>query len=58
MRVAIAQDHGGFDLKSQVGDAVRRSGHEVIDLGPHQLDLATTTPTPSSPWPRRGRRHG
>jgi len=33
MKIAIACDHAGFPLKDVVVDAVRRSGHEVIDLG-------------------------
>ena len=33
MRVAIACDHAGFPLKSAVITAVRRAGHEALDLG-------------------------
>ncbi len=38
MRVGIASDYGGFDLKTRIADAMRRSGHNVIDMGPHQLE--------------------
>jgi ribose 5-phosphate isomerase B len=44
MRVAIASDHGGFDLKTQIADAMRRSGHDVLDMGPYELDPADDYP--------------
>jgi RpiB/LacA/LacB family sugar-phosphate isomerase len=31
--VAVAADHAGFPLKEPVLEAVRASGHEVLDLG-------------------------
>ena len=33
MRVAVAFDHRGVKLKSRIADAVRGSGHELLDLG-------------------------
>jgi len=33
MKIAIAADHGGFPLKTDLVDALRQAGHEVIDLG-------------------------
>ncbi|HVB29553.1 MAG TPA: ribose 5-phosphate isomerase B [Terriglobia bacterium] len=33
MRVAIGADHAGFTLKEDVAKAIRRLGHEVLDLG-------------------------
>jgi RpiB/LacA/LacB family sugar-phosphate isomerase len=33
MRIAIAADHAGFDLKREVADALRAGGHQVDDLG-------------------------
>ena len=33
MRVAVGVDHGGFALKATVIDELRRSGHDVVDLG-------------------------
>jgi len=33
MRVAIASDHGGFDLKLHAIESVRALGHEPADLG-------------------------
>ena len=38
MRVAVACDHGGFQLKQVVLDAVRFSGHEPLDLGAFNAD--------------------
>ena len=38
MRVGIAADHGGYALKGQLAEALRRGGHEVLDYGAHQLD--------------------
>lgn len=37
MRVAIAADHGGFDLKERVIGALREAGHEVSDFGAHAM---------------------
>ncbi|MGH2906789.1 MAG: ribose 5-phosphate isomerase B [Solirubrobacterales bacterium] len=33
MKISIASDHGGFALKSAIGDALRAAGHEVEDFG-------------------------
>jgi ribose 5-phosphate isomerase B len=33
MRIAIAADHAGFTLKTDLRDALRAAGHEVADLG-------------------------
>jgi ribose 5-phosphate isomerase B len=37
MRVGIATDHGGFDLKEELVTLLRRAGHEVVDFGAHKL---------------------
>ncbi|MEM8923030.1 MAG: ribose 5-phosphate isomerase B [Actinomycetota bacterium] len=33
MRIAVASDHAGFDLKASVVDHLRSVGHQVDDLG-------------------------
>jgi ribose 5-phosphate isomerase B len=38
MRIAVAADHGGFDLKERLSALLGESGHEVIDFGPSTLD--------------------
>ena len=37
MRVGIATDHGGFDLKEELVAHLREAGHEVVDVGAHSL---------------------
>ncbi len=32
MHIGIAADHGGFAMKEQVAEALRASGHEVVDF--------------------------
>jgi ribose 5-phosphate isomerase B len=33
MRIALAADHAGFPLKTQLADHLRAAGHDVLDLG-------------------------
>jgi ribose 5-phosphate isomerase B len=37
MRVGIATDHGGFELKETMRGRLREAGHVVIDFGAHSL---------------------
>lgn len=37
MRVGIAADHGGFELKEQLTVALKAAGYEVVDFGDHEL---------------------
>jgi ribose 5-phosphate isomerase B len=37
MRIGIATDHGGFELKEKLADRLRGAGHEVVDFGAHDL---------------------
>jgi ribose 5-phosphate isomerase B len=37
MRIGIAADHGGFALKVEVAETLRRSGHDVVDFGAYSL---------------------
>jgi ribose 5-phosphate isomerase B len=37
MRIGIATDHGGFELKQKLAARLRDAGHEVTDFGAHEL---------------------
>jgi ribose 5-phosphate isomerase B len=39
MRIAIAGDHAGFEMKRDLAEILRGQGHDVLDLGTH-----STTP--------------
>jgi ribose 5-phosphate isomerase B len=34
MRIAIASDHAGFELKEHVKSQLQSAGHDVVDVGP------------------------
>lgn len=38
MKIGIATDHGGFELKQQILPFLRSLGHEVSDFGAYELD--------------------
>ncbi|MBM4294921.1 MAG: RpiB/LacA/LacB family sugar-phosphate isomerase [Deltaproteobacteria bacterium] len=38
MRVGIAADHGGFELKAQLLEALRSLGRAVVDFGAQEYD--------------------
>jgi ribose 5-phosphate isomerase B len=38
MKIAVACDHAGFPLKEMVLEAVRRAGHEPLDLGTDSIE--------------------
>jgi ribose 5-phosphate isomerase B len=38
MRVAIAGDHAGFELKRWLAGELRKAGHELVDLGTDSPD--------------------
>ena len=44
MRVGIAADHGGFELKEQMAKVLRAAGYEVMDFGAHSLNPADDYP--------------
>jgi ribose 5-phosphate isomerase B len=44
MRVGIATDHGGFDLKEELLAQLRAAGHDVVDFGAHELDPSDDYP--------------
>jgi ribose 5-phosphate isomerase B len=38
MRIGIATDHGGFNLKEELVKLLSEAGHEVVDFGAHRLN--------------------
>lgn len=38
MKIGIACDHGGFDLKNTIHDFLKEKGYEVKDFGAYKLD--------------------
>lgn len=37
MRIGIAADHGGFDLKARLIVEIKELGHEIVDFGASEL---------------------
>lgn len=44
MRVGIAADHGGFELRERVIEALRSAGYRPTDFGAHRLEPADDYP--------------
>ncbi len=44
MRVGIATDHGGFELKEELAARLKAAGHEVVDFGAHSLESGDDYP--------------
>ncbi|MCC6265621.1 MAG: RpiB/LacA/LacB family sugar-phosphate isomerase [Bryobacterales bacterium] len=38
MKLGIAADHGGFELKTEMAKRLRALGHEVVDFGARAVD--------------------
>jgi ribose 5-phosphate isomerase B len=38
VRVAIAADHAGFELKTMLAGEIERLGHQILDLGAHRYE--------------------
>ncbi|MCX2949581.1 ribose-5-phosphate isomerase [Lentzea sp. BCCO 10_0798] len=38
MRVYLAADHAGFELKSHLSKALTEQGYEIVDVGAHEYD--------------------
>lgn len=38
MKISLASDHGGFELKKQVADYLKQLGHAVVDYGTYGKD--------------------
>jgi ribose 5-phosphate isomerase B len=52
MRIALAADHGGFDLKQDLARRLREAGHEIVDFGATRLDPADDYPDTVIPLAR------
>ncbi|GAA0255526.1 ribose-5-phosphate isomerase [Cryptosporangium japonicum] len=44
MRVYLGSDHAGFELKQHLVEHLTKSGHDVVDVGPHQYDAEDDYP--------------
>src|SRR5262245_61966987 len=44
MRIGIATDHGGFDLKEELVRQLRGAGHEIVEFGAYQLNESDDYP--------------
>jgi len=40
MKIAIGADHAGFELKNQLSEVLRQTGHEVCDFGTNSAESA------------------
>ena len=38
MRIALAGDHAGFEMKRDLSEKLRLGGYEILDLGTHSTD--------------------
>ncbi|MEE2876314.1 MAG: RpiB/LacA/LacB family sugar-phosphate isomerase [Candidatus Neomarinimicrobiota bacterium] len=44
MKIHLATDHAGLDLKNAIGDYLKRNGYEVVDYGAHKYDAEDDYP--------------
>ncbi len=44
MKIGIAADHGGFEIKKRLTSSIEALGHQVVDFGPHDMDPADDYP--------------
>jgi len=44
MRVGIATDHGGYELKQELLTQLRAARHDVVDFGAHELNASDDYP--------------
>jgi ribose 5-phosphate isomerase B len=49
MKVAIAADHAGYDLKEKIKVFLKQEGHEVIDVGPESYEPGDDYPKYAAP---------
>lgn len=44
MRIAVGSDHAGFELKQSVAAYLGRLGHQIVDVGPYEIDPSDDYP--------------
>jgi ribose 5-phosphate isomerase B len=44
MKIGLAADHGGYELKNQMADYLKAAGHEIVDFGADTYDAADDFP--------------
>ncbi len=44
MKIGLAADHGGFELKNKVRSWLQEAGFETVDLGAHEYDAEDDYP--------------
>ena len=44
IRIGIAADHGGFELKTQLAASLKAQGYEVVDFGAYELTATDDYP--------------
>ncbi|MCL0105318.1 ribose 5-phosphate isomerase B [Dehalococcoidia bacterium] len=49
MKIAVAADHNGYDLKNLIFSLMNDAGHEVTDVGPHEVDPLDDYPDYAKP---------
>ena len=45
MRIGIATDHGGYPLKVDIAERLRKAGHDVTDFGADKINNFSLMPT-------------
>lgn len=53
MKIFIASDHAGFELKQKLVDHLHAAGHEVEDMGPTRLNPADDYPDYITPCAKK-----
>jgi ribose 5-phosphate isomerase B len=52
MRVGVAADHGGFELKMKMLEELRENGYEIVDYGAHEYNAQDDYPDFVAPLAR------
>lgn len=52
MKIALAADHGGYQLKEELKQSLINLGHEVLDFGPDHYDKSDDYPDFGGPAAR------